>query len=87
MEILNKYIILKLESMLAMLFAMFYFIGDNTQQTDNTTIKDKISILTGVSIVIFYSVKTFKTINEKGVIDILCEKVNKLEDRVKELEK
>jgi len=81
MEISIRYFFLKLESMLPFLFAMIYFIGDTANEiTEMMSIKDKISILTGISISIFYLTKSYKNYFLKDKISELEERIEKLEN-------
>lgn len=77
---------MKLEAMLPTLFAMLYFIGDVASETTNIMpIKDKVSILTGISISIFYITKSYKNYFLKDKISELDERVEKLENTIKSL--
>jgi len=86
MEISIRYVFLKLESMLPFVFAMFYFIGDTANDvTGMMSIKDKISILTGISISLFYLTKAYKNYFLKDKISELDERIEKLENISKSL--
>lgn len=67
--------------MLPALFVMFYFIGNSANEaTGMMPIKDKISILTGMSISFFYLTKAYKNY-------FLKDKVSELDERTKKIEK
>lgn len=84
MEIPFRYIYLKLESMLPFLFAMFYFIGDNVNEVLVTVpIKDKVSILTGISISLFYLTKAYKNYYLKDKISELEEEIISIKEILK----
>jgi len=83
MEISVRYILVKLESMLPFLFAMFYFVGDTAESIQKIEIKDQVSILTGCCISIFYLTKAYKLYFVKDKIGELEERIVKLEDIIK----
>lgn len=84
MEIPFRYIYLKLESMLPFLFAMFYFIGDTVNYVSATLpIKDKVSILTGISISLFYLTKAYKNYFLKDKISELEEEIISIKEILK----
>ena len=84
MEIPFRYIYLKLESMLPFLFAMFYFIGDTVNEVLVTLpIKDKVSILTGISISLFYLTKAYKNYYLKDKISELEEEIISIKEILK----
>ena len=86
MEISIRYVFLKLESMLPVVFAMFYFIGDTSNEaSEMMPIKDKISILTGLSISTFYLTKAYKNYFLKDKISELDERLENLENISKSL--
>ena len=69
MEISLRYIYIKLESMLPFLFALIYLGGDTPIiQSEEINIKDRVSILTGTCIAIFYVYKLAKEIGKKDEI-------------------
>lgn len=69
MEISLRYIYLKLESMLPFLFALIYLGGDVPAIIDKEiNIKDRVSLLTGTCIAIFYIYKLVKEIGKKDEI-------------------
>jgi hypothetical protein len=81
MEISLRYVFIKLEAILPLVFAMFYFIGDKANDIQKIEIKDQVSILTGISISIFYLTKAYRSYYIKDKINELEERVKKLEDR------
>lgn len=84
MEIPFRYIYLKLESMLPFLFAMFYFISDTVNDVSATLpIKDKVSILTGISISLFYLTKAYKNYYLKDKISELEEEIISIKEILK----
>lgn len=84
MEIPFRYIYLKLESMLPFLFAMFYFICETVNEVSVTLpIKDKVSILTGISISLFYLTKAYKNYYLKDKISELEEEIISIKEILK----
>ena len=83
MEISLRYIIVKLEAILTFSLAMFYFIGDTTENVQKIEIKDRVSILTGVCIAVFYVFKLFKEIGKHDEISEIKKRLDKLEENDK----
>lgn len=83
MEISLRYIFVKLDSLLPFIFAMFYLIGDTAESVQKISIKDNVSILTGICIAVFYMFKLMKEIGKKDKINELEERIVKLEDIIK----
>lgn len=87
MEVSFKYILLKLDSSITFLLAFFYLIGDTINVLPERSIKDGVSIWTGVSIAIYYFVKTFKSFEEKTKISEINIEIDLLKSRLDKLEK
>ncbi len=87
MEISLKYIFLKLDSAITFLLAMFYLIGDTIGAIPERSVKDGVSIWTGISIAIYYFVKTFRAFEEKTKISVISTEIETLKSRLDELEK
>lgn len=87
MEISLKYIFLKLDSAITFLLAMFYLIGDTINAMPERSIKDGVSIWTGISIAMYYFVKTFRAFEEKTKISVINSEIETIKSRLDKLEK
>lgn len=86
MEISLKYILLRLDSTITFLLAMFYLIGDTIGSIPERSVKDGVSIWTGVSIAIYYFVKTFRAFEEKTKISEINIEIDLIKKRLDNLE-
>lgn len=87
MEISIRYIFVKLQAIFPITFTLLYFIGDtDSKLNENIVIKDRVSILTGTCIAIFYIYKFIKEIAKTDELEVIKEDIKKLSYRVEELE-
>jgi hypothetical protein len=78
MEISLRYIFIKLDAILPFAFAMIYFIGD-ANDSQKIEIKDRVSILTGICIAIFYVYKLVKEVGKKDELENIKKRLDELE--------
>lgn len=86
MEISLKYIFLKLDSAITFIIAMLYLVGDTINTMPERTVKDGVSIWTGISIAIYYFVKTFRSFDEKTQVSIIKNEIEEIKSRLNDLE-
>ena len=82
MEISLRYIYLKLEAIFPFFLALIYLGGDISAKTKEISIKDHVSILTGICIAIFYGYKLISEIGKKDAINDLVRRVEILESQL-----
>ena len=86
MEVTLKYLVIRLDSVMSILFMIYYFGGGVVEEVEKINISERVSILSGVCFSIYHLIKTYKIYFVKDAIADVKDEIIKINERIDSLE-